>query len=121
MLTHDLDQQRAKRQLRSRIGRLRRRIESRGRSFRAGGGRLLSWRTYAERYPGWFLLGALAVGFGASSGIRAGWSRVVGMQMLRRLGLKSVDLGWAELERVWTEAMQPDQTPSADGDQDGRA
>ena len=43
------------------------------------------------------------------------------MQMLRRLGLKSVDLGWAELERVWTEAMQPDQTPSADGDQDGRA
>jgi hypothetical protein len=81
----------------------------------------LSWRTYAESYPGWFLLGALAVGFGVSSGIRTGWSRVVGMQMLRRLGLKSVDLGWAELERVWTEAMQPVQTPSADGDQDGRS
>ena len=101
-------------------------IESRanqleGTAPREGGGRLLSWRTYAERYPGWFLLGALVVGFGASAGIRTGWSRVVGMQMLRRLGIKSVDLGWAELERIWTEAMQPDQKPSADGDQDGRS
>ncbi len=89
--------------------------------MRTGGRRLLSWRTYAECYPGWFLLGALAIGFSASSGIRAGWSRVVGMQMLRRLGLKSVDLGWEELERIWTEVAKPAETRSPDGDHDARS
>ena len=43
------------------------------------------------------------------------------MQMLRRLGLKSVDLGWEELERIWTEVAKPVETPSPDGDHDARS
>ena len=101
----DTQQEQAKRDLRRRIGRLRRRVDGR---IRAGGReahRLMSWRTYVSRYSG----GATATAFGIGLALAAGLS---GPRLLRwfalrlvRQGTRSMGSGaWKELASVWADS-----------------
>ena len=73
------------RELRLRIGRLRRRIDGRIRSVERSTRRLLSLRTLVERYPGWSMLGALGAGLSVSATLRGGrLLRWLGSQLFRR-------------------------------------
>jgi hypothetical protein len=96
---------RRKRELRLRIGRSRRRIDRRLRATQDGARRLLAWRTYVVRYPGWAMAAALGAGLAASAGLRpARMSRWLGLSLVRR-ALGGFQQGlWAELQRLWTES-----------------
>lgn len=121
-MTAGVDNQRTKRELRLRIGRLRRRIDRRVRSVRREGGRLASWRTYATRYPGYALLAALGAGLTASAGLgRGGWSRFLGQQLVRRMVAKAVDLGFNELKDLWAESAPEQSTAKPTGAEHGRS
>ncbi len=99
------DLQHRKRALRLRIGRMRRRINNRLSATGREGRRLVSWREYAIRYPGYALLAAFGVGWAASGGFRRN-------RLLRRLGLRAVrhaakHLGqglWREIQRIWSQS-----------------
>ena len=83
----DDDLLRSKRELRLRIGRSRRRIDSRLRATRNHAGQLCSWRTYVVRYPGWALVAAFGAGFAASAGFKPGRaSRWLGLASVTRMG-----------------------------------
>lgn len=56
-----------KRELRLKIGRMRRRIDARLRATEAEGRKLASWRTYVARYPGYAVLAAFGLGVGGSA------------------------------------------------------
>ena len=121
-MTTDVDQQRTKRELRLRIGRLRRRIDRRVRSVRTQGQRLASWRTYVERYPGYTLLAALGAGLAASAGLgRGGWPALLGRQLARRTAAKAVDLGWEELKGLWAASAPDKPSTESTGAEDGRS
>lgn len=121
-MTAGVDNQRTKRELRLRIGRLRRRIDRRVRSVRHEGSRLASWRTYAKRYPGYALLAALGAGLTASAGLgRGGWQRFLGRQLVRRMVAKAVDLGWEELKDLWAESAPEKPAAKATGGENGRS
>lgn len=98
----DPEQERTKRELRLRIGRLRRRIDGRLDASRREATRLTSWRTYVARFPG----GALAAAFGVGLALAVGLSgprllRLVGWRMVR-LGAREVGAGlWRELATTW--------------------
>ncbi|MBN2217076.1 MAG: hypothetical protein JW719_06850 [Pirellulales bacterium] len=74
------------RQLRLRMGRLRRRIDSRLRAAEDERRRLTSWRTYVARYTG----GSLALAFGVGLALAAGLS---GPRLLRWIALRSIRQG----------------------------
>ena len=95
---------RRKRELRLRIGRSRRRIDSRLRATRDSAAKLLSWKTYVVRYPGRSLTAALGAGMAASSIFRAGRiSKWLGRTLLRNaLGGFQEQL-WTELKRKWND------------------
>ena len=100
----DLEADRRKRELRLRIGRLRRRLDARARATQRHGARLASWRTYVRRYPGYAVLAALGLGLSASAGLSRGrWARLLGMRLVRRVGNRAGDRLWQEVQRVWTE------------------
>lgn len=65
------EQERTRRDLRLRIGRLRRRIDGRIHATRRKAQRLASWRTYVKRYPGSAVTAALGVGLALSAGLGA--------------------------------------------------
>lgn len=118
----DIEQERAKRELRLRIGRLRRRIDGRLHASRREAGRLTSWRTYVARFPG----GALAAAFGVGLALAAGMS---GPRLLRLVGLRLVQQGtrevgsrlWAELASIWAESARANKNAGTGGGDDGRA
>jgi hypothetical protein len=107
MSTHlgDDELQRRKRDARLRIGRLRRRIDARLHAAEKHSRRLISWRTYMARYPGWMLVAALGAGLAASAGLRSQRaSRSIGVPLLRRALWHVRQHVWRELQRIWTES-----------------
>jgi len=101
----DDDLLRSKRELRSRIGRSRRRIDCRLRATRDRARQLVSWRTYVIRYPGWALAAALGAGFAASAGLKPGrLSRWLGLALVGQAWSGFQRQFWAELKQIWTNA-----------------
>lgn len=96
------------RQLRLRIGRMRRRVDRRLRAADDERRRLTSWRTYVARYPG----GAVAVAFGVRLALSLGlsgrrWLRSIALGTMQQ-GLRGVGRGVAdELLRAWTGFGRP--------------
>jgi hypothetical protein len=96
------DPQQEKRNLRLKIGRMRRRIDARLRATETEGRKLASWQTYVTRYPGSAVLAAFGLGlsgatFFASGGLLKGLSRGI----LRGSADRAVKLAWRELRRYW--------------------
>jgi len=94
-----------KRELRVQIGRLRRRIDRRARAVNDDSRQALSWRTYATRWPGNLVLGALGLGMALSAGLGA--RRMVpwlGRRLLTRAIRNARRHLLAELARLWNEA-----------------
>jgi len=109
-----------KRELRVRIGRLRRRIDHRVRATRDDATRAVSWRTYATRYPGNVLLGAFGLGLALSAGLSARrlapW---VGRRILRQSLRQARRHIWHELGRLWADSQpRGDSATQDDGGQD---
>jgi hypothetical protein len=96
-----------KRELRMRIGRMRRRINNHLRATGQEGRKLLSWREYVIRYPSYAILAAFGVGLAASRGFRQGQG-----DLLRRLGLRVARQTmehagqhlWQEIQRIWSQS-----------------
>ncbi|MBN1911411.1 MAG: hypothetical protein JW818_16835 [Pirellulales bacterium] len=106
----DPEQERAKRAIRQRIGRLRRRLDHRAFRLRDEGRRLASWRTYVTRYT----TGATAAAFGLGLALAAGLSgrRLLRWTALRlmRQGFREVGHGvWGEVVRMWRDSA-PDRS-----------
>jgi hypothetical protein len=115
------EHERAKRDLRLRIGRLRRRIDGRVRSVRKEGGRLVSWQTYVRHYPAYAVLAAMALGLAVSGGLKGGLSRLVGRQLFRRAAGRAIDRIWGELEQIWEESSPERSQAQARGAEHGRS
>ena len=100
---------RRKRDLHLRIGRSRRRIDGRLRGSKDQARRLLSWRTYAVRYPGWALAAALGAGVTASSVLRPGRiARWLGRSLVHQAFGGFQQQLWNELWRVWRNSSPKD-------------
>jgi hypothetical protein len=113
-----LDSDRRKRDLRLRIGRLRRRLDARARATQGHAARLVSWKTYVRRWPGLAVLAALGLGLSASAGLGRGrWGPRLGLRLVRRVANKAGDRFWQEVQRLWTESApdHPRQPPSSGG------
>ena len=120
--TVDPKQERSKRELRLRIGRLRRRIEGRCRSCSREAERLLSWRTYVRGYPGYAVMAAVGAGLAASAGLstrRLG--RWLGLRLLRRAIDNAARRFWRELGQVWAESTPQSNAAETPGADDGQA
>jgi hypothetical protein len=116
----DPEQEQAKRELRLRIGRLRRRINSRVRASEREGRRLLAWRTYVIRYPVAALAAAFGVGLALSGSSGRGMMRSLGLRLAQQ-GTRQIGLGfWRELADLWTNATPGDTTAGATEGDHGR-
>ena len=105
MLQPPPDLKRRKRELRLKIGRLRRRIDGHARAAQREGGRLLSWRTVVRRLPGNALLAAFGLGLAMAAGFSArSMARWLGLKMVRRAFSEGLRVVGAELQRVWADA-----------------
>jgi hypothetical protein len=116
----DAERECRQRDLRLRIGRLRRRIDGRIRSAGREARRLVSWRTYVRSYPGYAVTAALGVGLAASAGLSAGrlW-RWLGLRLLRRAAAGAAGRFWQELRQVWAESTpRSGQTEGSGADDD---
>lgn len=118
-MTAPTDPWQQRRELRLRIGRLRRRIDRRVRSVQQEGRRLLSWRTYVRRYPGQAVLAAFALGLAASEGVRGGWSRVLGRRLLWAAVHRGLRRVGQDLEQVWADSEPGRPTPETPGAEHG--
>lgn len=118
----DAEFERNKRLLRLRIARLRRRMDGRVHGLQAQGRRLASWKTYVRRYPGYAVLAAAGLGLAFSAGLRrGGWTRMLGLQLVRRASRGVLAGVVAELGGLWSEAT-PERAPhKPDGADHGRA
>lgn len=101
-------------QLRLQIARQRRRIDARLRATQQEGQRLLSWRTYVQRYPGWTAVAGLGLGLAAAAGVRR-------RKLSRRLGIRLLRLAFGRLtRRIWQEikdlARGPQSAPAQGGE-----
>jgi len=112
-MTTDLDHRRQRRALRLRVARLRRRIDCRAHSLQREGRRLVSWQTYVRRYPVPALVAAFGIGLAASTGLRARWSRVFGLQLARRVAGKALSGLVSELKAIWEESRPTTDRPTA--------
>ena len=111
----DAQQIKIKRRLRLRIGRLRRRVNSRLRGSRQEGQRLLSWRTYVSRYPGGALAAAFGVGMATSTGLKGPrLIRAICALLVRRGVGAMFDGVRGELLRVWKESAPSAETANGD-------
>jgi hypothetical protein len=105
LTTHDDETLCRKRELRSRIGRSRRRIDRRLHATRNSARQLLSWRTYVARYPIYAIVAGLGAGLAASAGLRPGCaSRWLGLSLVRYATSGVHRRFWAELQTIWKEA-----------------
>ena len=112
--------QRTQRELRARIGRLRRRID--GRVHAAGGEvrRLASWRTYVRRWPGNAVLAAFGSGLALAAGLSARrWSRWLGLRLLRGGVDRALRRVGEELQRVWANSSPASKPAETDGGDHG--
>lgn len=114
-LTHTDELLRRKRELHLRIGRSRRRIGRRLRAVGDDARRLVDWRTYVVRYPGWALAAALGTGMAASNALRpATVSRWLSRSLVHK-ALDGIRHGLtAELHRLWADSNPNDSTRSDD-------
>jgi hypothetical protein len=97
--------QQEKRELRLKIGRMRRRIDARLRATGAEGRKLASWRTYVTRYPGPAILAAFGLGLsGATAFAPRGILKRLGSVLLRGSTDRATNLAWRELNRWWSSA-----------------
>jgi hypothetical protein len=102
-MTHAEYQQR-KRELRTGIGRMRRRINNRLLATRREGRRLLSWRKYVNLYPTHALLAAFAAGLAVSY-------RPARNLLMRKIGMKAVSRAaahagqdlWEQFRHFWSQ------------------
>jgi hypothetical protein len=118
----DEEPERTERELRLRIGRLRRRIDRRIRRAGREAERLVSWRTYVRSYPGYAVTAALGVGLAASAGLspRRLW-RWLGLKLLRRSAEGVFGRFWQELRQVWADSAPRSGQAQAGGADDDRA
>ena len=104
------DPQHRKRELRLKIGRLRRQIDRRVRTAQQEGQRLLSWRTVIQRLPGNSLLAAFGVGLALAGGLSArSLARWFGLRLVRQSLRSGQRTFWSELRRIWS-ASSPRST-----------
>jgi hypothetical protein len=104
----DSDLQKRKRELRMQIGRMRRRINNHLYGAQREGRRLLSWRHYVTRYPGYALLAAFGVGLAASGGYRRAWLlRRWGLQLVHRTVEHAGQRLWQEFQHIWSQSRAP--------------
>lgn len=117
----DSQQERCKRDLRLRIGRLRRQIDGRICGARREVGRLVSWRSYVRSYPGYAVTAALGIGLAVSAGLSAGrLSRWLGLRLLGRAAEGTAGRFWQELAQIWADSAPqpaPEEPTGADDDQ----
>jgi len=117
--SENLEHQRRKRELRLRIGRLRRRIDGRLHAGRREGERLLSWRTYVTRYPAGAILFALGAGLAFSAGLsQRRMVRWMGLRMMRQSGRSFLRHLSQECVRIWAESEPGASRPRDDGGRD---
>jgi hypothetical protein len=113
----DPRQEQKKRQLRRRIGRLRRRIDARLHATRRETQRLTAWQTYVRRWPAGAVIASLGAGFVLSSGISARrLSRWLGRRMIQRAADHATQQLWRELKRIWSNST-PGAATGADDDE----
>jgi AcrR family transcriptional regulator len=96
------DPRRERRELRLKIGRLRRRIDARIRATQTEGRKLASWQTYVTRYPGMAILAAF--GLGVSGATMFSSHRLIkglGRSILQGSADRAIKLMWRELRRHW--------------------
>ena len=99
------EQLRIKRRLRSRIGRLRRRINGRLRGTQREGLRLLSLKTYVARYPAGSLAAAFGVGMATSAGLKGPRFLRWFSALLVHRGAQTILSGLrSEIYRIWEES-----------------
>ncbi len=105
MFPSSTETQRRKRELRLRIGRLRRQIDRRIGNARRERQRLVSWRTVVRRMPGNAVLGAFGLGLALAAGLSArSIGRWIGLRMLRHSLRAGRNVLWNELRRAWTDS-----------------
>ena len=87
------DQQQRRQSLRLRIARLRRRIDHHLHAAARKGHKLLNWRTYVRRNPGYAAMAALGAGVTLGAGLGRGrLFRWLGGRLLRRAGAAAADV-----------------------------
>jgi hypothetical protein len=92
--------QQVKRELRLKIGRMRRRIDSRIRATAVEGHELVNWRTYVTRYPAAAVLAAFGLGMSGATLFRPQkMLRSLGSSILRGSADRAVNLAWQEWKR----------------------
>jgi hypothetical protein len=121
-MANDLQHERAARELRQQIGRLRRRIDGHLGAAGRETQRLASWRTYVKSFPGCAVLTALGTGLILSAGLTAPRiARWLGLRLVGRAFGTAGHAIWRELGHIWANST-PDKKPSAtSGGRDGRA
>jgi hypothetical protein len=96
-----------KREIRMRIGRMRRQINNHLHATSRAGRRLLSWREYVIRYPSYAILSAFGVGLAASRGFRLGHGdllRKMGLRVARQTMEHAGQHLWQEIQRIWSQS-----------------
>ena len=94
--------------IRIRIGRLRRQIDGRVHSLDRDTRRLVAWRTWVQRYPGYASLAALGAGLSVSAGLRrVPWTRWLARLVLRRSADGLLQRLAGEIGRFWTANDEP--------------
>jgi hypothetical protein len=118
----DAELERRKRDLRLRVGRLRRQIDGRIHSTEREARRLVSWRTYVRSYPGYAVTAALGAGLAASAGLSRGRvSRWLGLSLLRRGAEGAAARFWQELGQIWADSTPQTDAAETRGADDERA
>jgi hypothetical protein len=102
-----------KRDLRLKIGRLRRRIDRHVRGSERELRRLASWQTYVRRFPGHAIVAAMGVGLALSSGLRpAQLARWISLGLARRVVDRTLRQIGDELHRIWADSTPGNTVPS---------
>ncbi len=118
----DAELEHDKRELRLRIGRLRRQIDGRIHSTGRKTRRLTSWRTCVRSYPGMAVTAALGFGLALSSGFsKRRLSRWLGLRLIRRSVRRAGELFWSELVQFWADSTPRRKPADNSGADDDRA
>ncbi len=119
MLSPSPELERRKRELRLKIGRLRRQIDRRALDARRESERLLSWRTVVRRLPGNTMLAAFGAGLALAAGLSArSLGRWLGLRMVRHALGEGRRAAWSELHRIWADSAPRTAAPKEAADDD---